>query len=113
MSTNYRLRKVTPRDVCITLHSIFGVENVPLIGVSPAREYLDGKPTDKILGYYYTLATNGKYINIKVLGDLRIPEELLNASNVVYVEFDNLEFTHYINNGYVALAASASDIRIL
>ena len=77
MPTNYRLRKVTPRDITITLESIFGTENVPLIGVSPVYEYLDDKPTENILGYYYTLATNSKYINIKIMGDLRNNPPLL------------------------------------
>ncbi len=111
MSNNYKMKKVTPKDIVIKLENIFGTESVPVIGVRPAYVYENNKPTEKIEAYYYDLSLNGKYLPVKVYGEKQI-EDLLIPENGIYVEFENLVIKFYSSNNFPCLCASADKIRI-
>ena len=112
MSNNYKLRKVTPKDLTITLTTIFGTEQIPIIGIRPAYNYENGKPTETVNGFYYDLALNGKYLPVKILGEKLIDDSLM-PPNGVYVEFENLTFKVYSSNGYPCICASADKVKLL
>ena len=112
MSNNYKLQKVTPKDINITLTSLFGREEALLIGIRPAYVYVNNKPTDTIDAYYYDISHNGRYIGVKIQGEKQLDESLLPEGGLL-VKFSNLAFKIYSSNNYPCICASADKITIL
>ena len=83
-----------------------------LVDVSPAYEYKDGKRTDTVLGYRYSVALPEKGLD-KV--DVRIDgQQQTEASNgYVEVRFDGLEVFIYWSKGDYHVGAKATGIHIL
>ena len=109
MSNNYKLKKVTPKDMIIKLENIFGTEQVPVIGVRPAYVYENNKPTERIEAYYYDLSLGGKYLPVKVYGEKQIDDSIIPPYGL-FVEFENLVFKIYTSNNYPCICASADKV---
>lgn len=83
-----------------------------LVDVSPAYEYKDGKRTDTVLGYRYSVALPEKGLD-KV--DVRIDgQQQMDAPNgYEEVRFDNLEVFIYWSKGDYHVGAKATGIHIV
>ena len=83
-----------------------------LVDVSPAYEYKDGKRTDTVLGYRYSVALPEKgldKINVRIDG-----KQLMEAPNgFVEVRFDNLEVFIYWSQGQPQVGAKATGIHLV
>ena len=82
-----------------------------LVDVSPAYEYKDGKRTDTVLGYRYSVALPEKGLD-KV--DVRIDGQQQTEAPNGYVEvrFDGLEVFIYWSKGDYHVGAKATGIHI-
>ena len=83
-----------------------------LVDVSPAYEYKDGKRTDTVLGYRYTVALPEKgleKINVRIDGD-----KLMDSPDgYVEVRFDGLEVFIYWSQGQPQVGAKATGIHLV
>ena len=84
-----------------------------LVGVSPAYEYKDGRRTDNVTGYRYSVCLPEKgleKINVKIDG-----KKLLEAPENGYAEvaFTGLEVFIYWSNGQPNVGARASGISLV
>ena len=83
-----------------------------LVDVSPAYEYKDGKRTDTVLGYRYSVALPEKGLD-KV--DVRIDGQQQAEAPDGYAEvrFDNLEVVIYWSKGDYRVGAKATGIHLV
>lgn len=83
-----------------------------LVDVSPAYEYREGRRTEHILGYRYTVALPEKgleKINVRIDGD-----KLMDAPDgYAEVRFDNLEVFIYWSQGQPQVGAKATGIHLV
>ena len=84
-----------------------------LVEGTPAYEYKEGRRTENVTGYRYTVALPEKgleKIGVKVDG-----AKLMDApeSGFVEVKFDNLELYFYWSNGQPNVAARATNISLV
>ena len=86
-------------------------EKLWLVGVSPAYEYKDGRRTDTILGYRYSVALPERGLD-KI--DVRIDGQQQAESPDGYVEvrFDGLEVFIYWSRGDYHVGARANGIHL-
>ncbi|MGN1132662.1 MAG: hypothetical protein ACI4RL_07110 [Ruminococcus sp.] len=87
-------------------------KNLVLVDVAPVRAYVDGKRTDEVTGYRYTVALPDKAFDklvVKIDGELRIdkPEE----GNYPKVVFEGLDLSLYWSPDGHKVSAKADDIK--
>lgn len=87
-------------------------EKLWLVDVAPAYEYKDGKRTDTILGYRYSIALPERGLD-KV--DVRIdgPQQAEAPNGYVEARFDGLEVFIYWSRGDYHVGAKATGIHIV
>lgn len=83
-----------------------------LVDVSPAYEYKDGKRTDTVLGYRYSVALPEKgleKITVKIDGEKRMDA----PDGYVEVRFDDLEVFLYWSKGDYHVGATATGVHLV
>lgn len=87
-----------------------------LFSVTPAFRYLDGKPTDQIEAYRYTIGdpTTCMCFSVKVPGATAIitPEQLKSAKETIFVTLTAAYGRIYQTDGNVEISFSAKGIAI-
>lgn len=105
-----------------TPNGLNGTEAVPLVGISALTEYVDGKPTDKQIGFSYDIllldqACEKLRVKVKNLTPICQQEELDTANataNFIVVKFDRLEIKPYSSsNGRIAYTARADSVEVV
>lgn len=97
---------------------IAGSDNGILTGVRPYREYVDGKATDKVLGYsYVVICPSNKYerivIKVEQAAPVITPEELEQKKDC-RIRPVNFEGRFYRDkNGVYAFSAKATAMEVL
>lgn len=82
-----------------------------LVDVAPAYAYVDGKRTDNITGYRYSIALPEKgldKVDVKIDG----PQQMDAPDGYVEVRFDSLEVTIYWSKGDYHVGARAAGIHL-
>ncbi|MBQ6757200.1 MAG: hypothetical protein IJP43_09700 [Oscillospiraceae bacterium] len=105
---------LTISDVVIDVPKTLG-RNVLAVASEPSREYIDGKPSDTISAYRYTLVLADKAykaITVKVPGTEHIE---IAPGEVVPVFVEGLTIRPYISNSgsrpSIMLSATANSVR--
>lgn len=85
-------------------------DNLMLTSVSPYKKYVDGKATDEVEGYRYTVACPAldlEKIGVKIKGkqQMQNPE-----GSFPIVRFTDLEIKPYVMNGSLGVTATATAI---
>ena len=87
-----------------------------LFSVTPAFRYLDGKPTDQIEAYRYTIGepTTCMRFSVKVPGATAIiaPEQVKVAKDAIYVTLTDAFGRIYQTDGNVEISFSAKGIAV-
>lgn len=88
-------------------------KNLVLVDVAPIKSYIDGRRTDEVSGYRYTVAMPDKAFDklvVKIDGEQKLdkPEE----GNYPKVVFDNLELSLYWSPEGHKVSAKADDIML-
>ena len=100
---------LTIRDVGLDLASL---GQMLLVDITPCREFVDGKPTDKVTGYRYFVtlpAKNYKRLGVKIDG-----EQIMEMPNTVQeVEFTGLDISAYVSGKFIQLSAKATGIALV
>ena len=101
-------------DVVIDVPKTLG-RNVLAVACEPSREYIDGKPSDNISAYRYTVVLGDKAykaVTIKVPGTEHIE---IAPGEVVLVTVEGLYIRPYVttagNRPSIALSATATAVR--
>lgn len=97
-------------DIVIDAEATIGT-NPLLVDVKPCYVYIDGKKSDKIEGYRYTVALpqhQFEKIGVKVLGECLIQKP---ESGYVPVKFENISFRIYWKNGTYDVSAIADYVQ--
>lgn len=86
--------------------------NLVLVDVAPIKAYVDGRRTDQVSGYRYTVAMPDKAFDklvVKIDGELRIdkPQE----GNYPKVVFEGLDLSLYWSPDGHKVSAKADDIK--
>lgn len=84
-----------------------------LVDVKPRFEYSNGKRTDKISGYGYTVVLPEKQfekLTVKIDGDKKMDAP---ADGYTDVTFENLELSIYWSQGQYAVSAKATGIHVV
>ena len=107
-------------SVDLTAEQISGNENgeCVLLSVSPLEEYVDGKPSGKVVGQkYHIVCPNNKYEKfiVKIKGKPTITnDQIQQAGGQVRVIFDNLTGKFYrTNSGEYALSCNADSAEVI
>ncbi len=91
-------------------------EKFLLFSVTPAFRYLDGKPTDQIEAYRYTIGdpTTCMRFSVKVPGATAIiaPEQVKVAKDAIYVTLTDAFGRIYQTDGNVEISFSAKGIAV-
>lgn len=86
-------------------------ERLLLVAIAPSYEYKDGRRSDTIIGYRYTIALPDKEldkIDVKIEG----PQQMEAPKGYVEVRFDGMEvYITWFNNNY-HVAARATGIHL-
>lgn len=85
-----------------------------LTGMRQVREYVDGKATERIIGWKYMLADPATYatFQVKVIGQQPIYENIDNHNGPLFVELTNPEVAYYVMNGRLGVTVTADSISI-
>ena len=87
-----------------------------LFSVTPAFRYLDGKPTDQIEAYRYTIGdpTTCMRFSVKIPGATAIitPEQVKVAKDAIYVTLTDAFGRIYQTDGNVEISFSAKGIAV-
>ncbi len=105
-------------SIKITLEQIANGNILLLTDVSPIKEYVDGKPTDKILGFYYhTVCPQNKFeqVRIKVEESMPLitPEELAEKGTIKVAPLNFSASFYRDRNGVYQLSAKAERIEVV
>ena len=110
--------KVT--EVKLTVSQICGNDEgeCVLLSVSPLEEYIDGKPSGKVVGQkYHIVCPNNKYEKfiVKIKGKQMITnDQIQQAGGQVRVIFENLTGKFYrTNSGEYALSCNADSAEVI
>ena len=110
--------KVT--EVKLTVSQICGNDEgeCVLLSVSPLEEYIDGKPSGKVVGQkYHIVCHNNKYEKfiVKIKGKPMITnDQIQQAGGQVRVIFENLTGKFYrTNSGEYALSCNADSAEVI
>lgn len=107
-------------SVVLTAEQISGNENgeCVLLSVSPLEEYVDGKPSGKVVGQkYHIVCPNNKYEKfiVKIKGKPTITnDQIQQAGGQVRGVFDNLTGKFYrTNSGEYAISCNADGMEVI
>lgn len=87
-------------------------KNLVLVDVAPVRAYVEGKRTDEVTGYRYTVALPDKAFDklvVKIDGVQRLDKPV--EGNYPKVVFDNLDLSLYWTPEGHKISAKADDIK--
>lgn len=102
----------------IPLNIIFSNDIFILLNVYTVKEFLDNKPTDKIIGYKYECVDTDTFekFSVKILGQKPIiSQDIIDGTeNHIKVSFNDAIVKPYmIPSGGVALSFQASSIKVI
>ena len=89
-------------------------KNLVLVDVAPIKSYIDGRRTDEVSGYRYTVAMPDKAFDklvVKIDGELRIDNPV--EGNYPKVVFEGLDLSLYWSPEGHKVSAKADDIKAL
>lgn len=102
-----------------SLLQVAGSEQVLLTGCLPIKDFVDGKPTDKIIGYRYTLvAPQNKYesftVKVEQASPAISPEELEAKGGTVKVKIKGFQGRFYRDrNKEYQFTAKAESVEVI
>lgn len=106
---------IQPRHIIVDNTATLGTR-LDLVEVTSEKEYVDGRPTGKIVNYCYDVMLpkrGGKHLVVKIQPPLRAVKEVGEIPQGIPVEFTDLRLSVYAINGNSGVSAKASGIRIL
>ena len=104
-----------PRHIIVDNAATLGTR-LELTEVTADKEYVEGKPTGKIINYAYDVMLperGGKHLVVKIQPPLRAVKEIGEIPQGIPVEFIDLRLNVYAINGNSGVSAKASGIRIV
>lgn len=87
-----------------------------LVEVTADKEYIDGRPSGKIINYAYDVMLperGGKHLVVKIQPPLRAVKDVGEIPLGIPVEFMDLRLNVYSINGNTGVSAKASGLRII
>lgn len=106
---------IQPRHIVVNNDATLG-SHLELVEVIPEKEYVDGRPTGKIINYSYDVMLperGGKHLVVKIQPPLRGVKEIGEIPQGLPVEFMDLKLNVYAINGNSGVSAKASGIRVV
>lgn len=110
----------TPNKPILSLHQVALSNEVLITGLSPFREYIDGKPSENIAGYKYNVVCPAnKYESINVKIRQATPtitnEQIEAAGGSIKATFKGFEGKFYRDSrsGEYLFTAKATEVEVL